>query len=154
MSSLFEKLKETQDFLADAKIKSQAEKEQAELEKLKKEKEELEKFVNSLKAEFIEKIENGKIPTIKIKNHDRIRWIKDAAVNRAKFCSVWNEMDRFFKNERLRIVIKDGHDGMGVDSWIVLEVELITGGYRGREIEPSSATYGLKSELDVGEYRG
>ncbi len=152
MSSLFEKLKETHDFLADAKIKSQAEKEQAELEKLKKEKQELEKFVNSLRTEFIEKIENGKIPSIKIKNHDRIRWIKDAAVNRAKFCSVWDEMIKFFKNERLRVTIKDEHDGVGVDSWIVLEVELITSGYRG--IEPSSATHGLKFDLDVGEYRG
>ena len=153
MTSLYEKLKETQDFLEDAKIKSLKEKEEAELDKLKKEKQDIEKFVSGLQSKIIEKIENGKIPTVKIDNYDRIKWIKDAQENKAKFSSIWNNMVLYFKSERLQVKVTDDHDGMGMKIWIVVSVDLVKNGYRGIQ-PPSSETHGLKFDLDVGEYRG
>lgn len=151
MNSLYEKLNNIEKLLAEANIKSLEEKEKADLEKLKREKEEIESFVSNIKNEIIEKIENGKIPFIKVKSHDRKTWIQNANHGKAKYNSIWNEMVQFFKNERIKVVVKDEHDGMGMESWITITVEVINQGYRGG---PSSQTHGLKFDLDVGEYRG
>jgi hypothetical protein len=151
MDSLYEKLKEIEKLLEQANIKSLEEKEKADLEKLKKEKEEIEEFVSKIKNEIIEKIENGKIPFIKIESHDRKTWIQNAGNGKAKYNSIWNDMVLFFKNNRIKVVIKDEHDGMGMKSWITITVEVIKQGYRGG---PSSETHGQKFDLDVGEYRG
>lgn len=151
MDSLFDKLEKIENLLEEAKVKTIEEKEKADLEKLMKEKADLEIFVSNIKEEIIQKIENGKIPLIKIKSFDKIKWINDASANRAKFSSVWNDMISFFKKERIKVVVRDEHDGMGMESWITITVELIKSGYRGG---PSSESHGLKFDLDVGEYRG
>jgi hypothetical protein len=145
-TTLFEKLQKTEKLLTEAKITTMAEKEKADLEKIKKEKEEYQSFVNSIKDQIIENIENEKVPVIKIKDYNKRKWINEAKEGKAKYNSLWSEMVRYFKDERLSIIVNDAHDGMGMEEWTTITVELIYNGYRNQ--------HGLKADLDVGEYRG
>lgn len=146
MESLYEKLKSTIDLLEEAKQKSIEEKINADLEKLKKEKEEIEQFVSKIKNEIIEKIQDGKFPFIKITDYNKQKWIQDAMVGKAKYSSIWNDMIHFFNKERIKIIVKDEHDGMGMKSWITITVDIVKNGYRG---SPSSETHGMKFDLDI-----
>jgi len=151
MGTLYNKLTETKKIFEEAKIFNMAEQRIADAESLKKEKQEIYDFVEKLKDQLINAIQNYEIPAVIVKDTAMISWINDAYYHRVvRFSEAWDTMNSFFKSENLRIIIEnDSNSGN-----IIVGVDLIKAGTRGTTELPSSATHGIKFDLGVGEYRG
>ena len=129
--TLGEKLSKTIDELEAAKIKELEAKAAADLAKVRKERQELFNFVDDFRQYLIDTIVAEKVPAKKVTSYDRQRWIRDAVKGSAAHQDIWNSLRDWAREQRLVIVAREEHDGMGMDSWITLTAEPVRPGTRG-----------------------
>jgi hypothetical protein len=128
---LGDKLAKTIDELEAAKIKALNEKAAADLAKVRRERQELFNFVDDFRQYLIDVIVAEKVPAKKVANYDRQRWIRDAVKGNAAHQDIWNSLRDWAREQRITVVAREEHDGMGMESWITLTVEPVRAGTRG-----------------------
>lgn len=151
-ASLSEKLKKTLVEVEQARIKGIEAKANADMEVIRRSRNDLEDWLEHTRVDLVAQIERGRVPLKKVKDYNRRSWLQEAQRGVAVNFDLWSKFKQFWTNEGLEIVIEDAHDGMGMECWINLTVKVIDTSQS--NAKPSSATHGLKFDLDVGEYRG
>lgn len=131
--SLGQKLKKINDDLESAKIKSAQEKANADFAKLEKERNRYQQLVNEIERHIVEKINNGKYPFIKIENYELTLWVREARKNTAKFQNIWDLFIKRINDNSLSVMVREAHDGVGVNSWLEITVEPRFGAYRDQQ---------------------
>ena len=121
--SLGDKLKKTLDEIEEARIKGLSAKHAADLEKIRKDKAKREKFVTSIYDTMVKQIEAGKVPLVKVTSYDHQDWVHKAEKGKAEFQDLWSDLIQRLGQEKLRLVVQDDHDGVGIKSWINITVE-------------------------------
>ena len=129
--TLGEKLAKTIDELEAANIKALNEKAAADLAKVRRERHDLFEFVESFKQYLIDTIVAEKVPAKKVTNYDRQQWIRDAVKGNAAHQDIWNSLRDWAREQRIAVIAREEHDGMGMESWITLTVEPVRPGTRG-----------------------
>lgn len=122
VTSLGSKLKTTLVELEAANLKNLQDKANADIEKIRKQRQEKVELFEIITQTFINQIENNKVPYEKITNYTLQEWIRNARLGKAEFNDVWYQFVNYFKNEKCGVVIEEGHDGMGMESWIILSL--------------------------------
>lgn len=147
--SLGEKLQTTLKELEAANLIKLEDQAAADIKKIRKEREALQTFVNSVMLEITEAIEEGRIPHVKVKDYDRQNWIRECFKNTAPHQDIWQGLVFWANNNKLEIRSTEAHDGVGIESWIVLHCDPKLQAIR-------SANLNLKESegLGVGDYRG
>jgi hypothetical protein len=148
---LGDKLKQTLDELERAKVQGIEAQAAADMEKIRRERDALADWLENIRLDFVEDINNGKVPLKKIKNYDRQAWLKKAISGKAEHQDLWSLFSKYWHSEGLDAAVLDGHDGVGQESWINLTLKIMPARPRS---SLSAETHGLKSDLGVGEYRG
>lgn len=128
---LGDKLAKTIDELEAAKIKALNEKAAADLAKVRRERQELFNFVDDFRQYLIDVIVAEKVPAKKVTNYDRQRWIRDAVKGNAAHQDIWNSLRDWAREQRMTVIAREEHDGMGMESWITLTAEPVRAGTRG-----------------------
>jgi hypothetical protein len=121
--TLGDKLKKTLDELEEARLKTLEEKANADMAKVRKEKAKKERLVSRIQNRIVSAIEAGKVPLVKIEAHDEKEWIRKAEKGQAEYQDLWSQLIRDFGEEKLRLVVSEGHDGMGMKDWLNVSVE-------------------------------
>lgn len=129
-STLGEKLAKTLDELDAANVKALEAKAAADLAKIRRERQELNNFVDDFRQYLIDTIVAERVPAQKVKNYDRQQWIRDAVKGSAKHQDIWNGLRDWARDQRVVIVAREDHDGVGIESWITLTVEPVRRGTR------------------------
>jgi hypothetical protein len=129
--SLGEQLSATLDELESAKIKSLAEQANADLEKIRKERAALEALKDETIKQITADIERGKVPRILVMSYDKQKWIRKAGNGTAPFQEVWDQFKSWARSNALVIVVKEEHDGAGIQSWLSITVHPVRPGTRG-----------------------
>jgi hypothetical protein len=137
--SLGDKLKTTMDALNEARVAHDAAIEQAALAKLEADKKKRQKFVDLLTHDITSDIEDGRVPRCKINNYDDQAWIRRAQRGNAPFQKIWSDFIKALGHEKLSVNVIEAHDGVGVNSWLVISVtpskhKIV---YRGRQRVPT-----------------
>ena len=127
---LGDKLAKTIDELEAAKIKALADKAAADLAKVRKERQELFNFVDDFRQYLIDAIVAEKVPAKKVSNYNRQQWIRDAVKGNAAHQDIWNSLRDWAREQRIAVIAREEHDGMGMESWITLTVEPVRSGTR------------------------
>lgn len=122
-ATLGDKLKKTLDELEEARIQGLAAKHAADLEKIRKDKAKREKFVRRLYEDIVDKIEAGRVPLVKVDSYENQDWIRKAEKGKAEFQDLWSDFIQRLGYEKLRLVVHEDHDGVGIKSWINVTVE-------------------------------
>jgi hypothetical protein len=145
---LSDQLKSTLDMMNKARIETLEKQHNSDIHKIQRERQELANWLNNIKDSIVDQIKNNKVPMMKVKNYDKQKWIKNAFAGKAEHQDIWNDFKQYFYSEGLHPIFTDEHDGMGMESWISLTVEILP-------VRPRiNSNYGLKGDLGVGEYRG
>lgn len=159
--SLGSKLAETLDALEAANLKTLEEKANADIEKIKQERDKLVRMVDGFRSQIETAITNGRVPLIKEKDYEKKNWIRSAVAKKAKHQDVWDNFGSWARTNAIYIVVKEAHDGIGIEDWVNITVEPVRKGYRGFAPSKSNeycSECGLPhSECDpdgVGHYRG
>lgn len=101
----------------------------AEEAKLAKERSSKVHLVERIKNQFILDIEEGNIPKVTVKNYNDQSWIKSSAGMKtygsrdSTNSDVWHDFAMWAASEGMTIKIIDDHDGVGIESWIVISAE-------------------------------
>lgn len=122
-TTLGDKLKQTMNELEEARLKTLEEKANADMAKVRKEKAKKERLVSRIQNRIVAAIEAGKVPLVKIEAHDEQEWIRKAEKGKAEYQDLWSRLIQDLGQEKLRLVVSEGHDGMGVKGWINVSVE-------------------------------
>ncbi len=81
-------------------------------------------WIFSWNEKLVDDIEAGKEPEFKVMKYDAQEWVKEAMLGRAKYGQdLWDTWVRDLNDENLALTVNHEHDGMGVQSWIVLRLE-------------------------------
>lgn len=83
------------------------------------------RFVDRVKLELISRINEGKEPWYRVSDYEWQHWVRQAMVGNAPCQEIWSGMTHELRQEGLVVKINDGHDGMGVHSWINVYVDPI-----------------------------
>lgn len=129
--TLGEKLAKTLDELEAANVKELEKQAAADLAKIRRERETHNYFVDDFRQYLIDTIVADKVPAKKIKDYDRQRWVRDAVKGAAAHQDIWNGLRNWAREQGLVIVVREGHDGMGMESWITLTADAVRPGTRG-----------------------
>ena len=121
---LGEKLAKTFAELEVAKIKELEAKAAADLAKIRAEREVLDNFVNEFRQYVTDTITAEKVPAKKIRDYTRQQWIRDAVKGTAKHQDIWDGLRNWASNQALIIVPREQHDGVGMESWITLTIDI------------------------------
>lgn len=146
--SLGDKLKKTIDELEAAGIRSAAAQANADLAAIRLARAEKARYIDSLKQKIVEAINAGRVPSIKEENYAHQTWIKAAKSGKGDFHNMWDEFVREMGQEKLKVVVSDAHDGVGMRDWLVITVvpSDIVINYRGGDgparPAPPSTSYG------------
>jgi len=103
----------------------------ADLEKIRLEAAAREKFITSLQENIIRQIENEKVPSVKITEHDTAKWIYAAYESKAAHQHIWDTMSTFFRKEGLQVNVSRSHDGGGLREWATVSVTVCQSKTRG-----------------------
>lgn len=130
---LGERLKEILETEEELRAAQEAAKQRAIEEKEKKEREWMDKILNDIYASIALQILEGKNPLVKIKDYEKRKWIEsaNAALNNimsyryGKNHDLWESLINKLKDEELELCVSEGHDGMGIKSWIEIRVKPI-----------------------------
>ena len=125
-----EKLAETIDALELAKINSKRAQANADMEKIRIQRERRSEYLDKLEQYFYETIEAGKVPYKKETNYTHESWIKAARDGKASNQDLWDQFSKRLATQKLRAVVKEQDDGMGMKSWITITVDPIRPGTR------------------------
>jgi frataxin-like iron-binding protein CyaY len=123
MSNLSEKLRTTIKVMEEAKIKGVLAQAAADRAKLEAQRNELELYLEIIKKNLVLQIEAGQVPKYIVNDYGRQREWKSAKEGTAKFYSVWTDFFGWFENEGLELTISYDHDGVGIDSWLVISAK-------------------------------
>ena len=129
-ANLGSKLAATLDELESDKIKSVADKENADLEKIRKERAALEVLRDETINQITNSIESGKVPRIVVKSYEKRQWILDAVKGNAAHQAVWENLKSWARTNALVIRVIEEHDGGGMESWISITVDPVRPGTR------------------------
>lgn len=145
---LGEKLKQTLTEIERARIEGIEAQHNADMTKIRREREEIQSYLNGTRDSIVGQINSEKVPLVKVKDYNRQNWLRKAIQGNSEHQDLWNEFRQFWRGEGLEPKLVEAHDGMGMESWINITVEVLPERYRGVE------NFGLKGDLKVGEYRG
>jgi hypothetical protein len=109
--------------LEQAGIRAASEQAAADLKKVRADREARQFKLDQLKLNIVNLIKMDKVPFVKIDAYSEQKWFKDAHLGKAKNQELWTEFTKFFRNEKLEILINDQHDGQGMKSWITITVQ-------------------------------
>jgi hypothetical protein len=118
--NLGEKLKKTLEELERAQIKTATAQHNADLEKIRKERQTTMNWLYGIRDDFVDKIDDGKVPAEKINVDSRHRWLELAKKGNAANQDIWEDFIQFWKDEGLEVMVQDRHDGGGTYSWKVI----------------------------------
>lgn len=95
-----------------------------ELEKEEQQRKDLEHWLTHIQDSMVASINAGKIPTYNVHIYDRQSWLTGCVTPNTveKNQDLWDNFRDFWKNEDLELTVKHSHDGMGMKSWLVLEL--------------------------------
>lgn len=88
-----------------------------------KERMKIERLVADLNCDIMYAIERGTIPNIDVKNYALQDLVKDALTGNSKYQDVWNQFTKNLQASGLKIKITHAHDGMGMESWLIISVD-------------------------------
>jgi hypothetical protein len=121
--TLGDKLQATVKALEDARIKGLDEQSRADVARVKRERARREKFVDKIRKTVIAQIEAGRVPAVKVTVHADCEWIRDAEKGKAPYQDFWSTLIQDFGQEKLRLHVVEGHDGMGMESWVTVTAQ-------------------------------
>jgi hypothetical protein len=145
-TKLSDKLKKTLDELEQARIKGLEAQASADMEAIRRARADIENWLENARIDLVDQIERGRVPLKKVKDYGRQDWLRSANKGHATNHDLWTKFRNFWVDEGLEPVLEEAHDGMGMESWINLTVQVLPA----RPRSPS----GLKDGLGVGDYRG
>lgn len=123
---LGEKLKQTVEELEAARVEGLQAQHNADLERIRRERQELQQWLNGTKDSIVGQINDGKVPLVKVKNYTRQEWVRNAVkTGKAEHQDLWNDFRQYFRSEGLEPDFTEGHDGMGMESWINITVKVL-----------------------------
>lgn len=76
------------------------------------------------------KIEAGLVPTVRVKDYDKQRWLRDCQAGKAGDIDLFEGLQSWAAENDIGLVFAEDHDGVGMESWITVRV---------KPIEPDSA---------------
>lgn len=76
------------------------------------------------------KIEAGLVPTVRVKDYDKQRWLRDCQAGKAGDIDLFEGLQSWAAENDIGLVFAEDHDGVGMESWITVKVN---------PIEPDSA---------------
>ena len=118
--ALGDKLQTTITTFKKALIKTLQDQANADLARVQKEFDKRSKFVKKIRNSIMSQIESGKVPYVKITLHNDKEWILLAEKGAAPHQELWASLIREFGQEKLRLVVSEEHDGMGMEDWVVV----------------------------------
>jgi hypothetical protein len=123
--TLGEKLKQTLTDLEQANIKGVEAQAAADMEVIRRARADLEDWLEHLRFDLVAQIERGQVPLKKVKDYNRQTWLRSANKGHAANHDLWTNFRNFWAKEGLEPVLKEAHDGVGIESWINLTVEVL-----------------------------
>jgi hypothetical protein len=121
--TLGDKLQATVKALEEARIKGLDEQTRADVARVQREKAKREKFVTKIRKTIVTQIEAGRVPAVKVTAHDDSSWIREAEKGKAPYQDLWSALIQDFGLEKLRLVVIESHDGVGLESWITVTAQ-------------------------------
>ena len=88
-----------------------------------KERIKIERLITDLECDILYAIEIGSIPQIKVTDYSRRSLIDDSLSGKSKFQELWNQFTMRLQSVGLDLQVKYEHDGMGMESWLVISVD-------------------------------
>lgn len=125
VTKLGDKLKKTLNELEQAKIKGIEAQAEADMEAVRRTRADVEDWLEHVKNELVAQINLGRVPLKKVKDYNRRVWLQEAKKGHAANFDLWSKFRQFWVSEGLEPVIHEAHDGMGIESWINLTVEIL-----------------------------
>lgn len=124
-TKLGDKLKKTLNELEQAKIKGLEAQAAADMEAVRRSRADVEDWLEHVKSELVTQINLGRVPLKKVKDYTRQCWLREANKGHAANFDLWSKFRQFWVLEGLEPVLEEGHDGVGVESWINLTVKIL-----------------------------
>jgi hypothetical protein len=121
--TLGDKLQATVKALEEARIKGLEEQSRADIARVKRERVKREKFVDKIRKTIVAQIEAGRVPAVKVTANADCEWIRDAEKGKAAYQDFWSTLIQDFGQEKLRLHVVEGHDGMGMESWVTVTAQ-------------------------------
>jgi len=150
---LGDKLKATLAELEQANIRRLEEQARADMEKIRKEREQDDRFVKEVFDHIVDRINAGRVPLYRVMDYNRQKWVREVKKGSGRNYDLWKNMVEYLRKERLGIVTAEGHDGMGMESWIEISVEVLPD--RPRAVSFNDGPNGEWVDPEgVGQYRG
>ena len=101
-------------------------KEQANLEHIRLERLKITNLMEYIGKQLIDGIMDGEIPHIKVTNYENQAWLKKAIGGEyVPNIELWNEFEREWLVEGIKLKIEYCHDGMGMESWLEITAKPI-----------------------------
>lgn len=123
--TLGEKLAKTLERLEQAKIKGLEAQAAANMEAVLRARQETEEWLEGIRTNFVAQIEKNRVPLKKVTNYNKQAWLRDAQKGTCPNYDLWSNFKLFWAKEGLEPVIEEGHDGMGMESWINLSLKVL-----------------------------
>lgn len=86
--------------------------------------------IENIRETVTGKIEAGLVPTVRVKDYDKQRWLRDCQAGKAIDIDLFHGLQAWAAENDIGLVFADDHDGVGMESWITVRVN---------PIEPDSA---------------
>lgn len=86
--------------------------------------------IENIRETVTGKIEAGLVPTVRVKDYDKQRWLRDCQAGKAGDIDLFEGLQSWAAENDIGLVFADDHDGVGMESWITVKVN---------PIEPDSA---------------
>lgn len=86
--------------------------------------------IENIRETVTGKIEAGLVPTVRVKDYDKQRWLRDCQAGKAGDIDLFEGLQSWAAENDIGLVFAEDHDGVGMESWITVKVN---------PIEPDSA---------------
>lgn len=88
-------------------------------------------MVENIRETVTGKIEAGLVPTVRIKDYDKQRWLRDCQAGKGGDMDLFEGLQAWAAENEIGLIFSEDHDGVGMESWITVRV---------RPVEPEIAT--------------
>lgn len=122
MGTLRDELVLTLKVREEAHIKNSEKKADASRLLIEKERFRLRMYLKDIRNKIVNQIKSGRVPKVLVKDYSKQREWDLADRRNAPYQAVWDEFFNYFKEENLKVTITHDHDGMGMESWLIISV--------------------------------
>ncbi|WP_411839769.1 hypothetical protein [Paracoccus sp. ME4] len=78
--------------------------------------------IENIRETVTGKIEAGLVPTMRIKDYDKQRWLRECQAGKAGDIDLFEGLQAWAASNDIGLVFAEDHDGVGMESWITVKV--------------------------------